>query len=110
MRYLPVFFFSLVVVCSPTLGMASQTDMSSSIDNFVSRLYPKGSPYFWVINNTTTESSQEMIVDILTTLKNHSNETQDESRFLLLVINGEIFAAQKIPLDAEVDCENEEEV
>jgi hypothetical protein len=84
--------------------------ITSTIDRFVSKLYPKGSHYFWVINNTTTESPEEMIIDINTTLRNFPGDTLTENRFLLLVVAGELFAAQQIPLNANVDCSNEEEV
>jgi hypothetical protein len=37
------------------------------------------------------------------------DKTLTESRFLLLVVEGELMATQKIPLDANVDCSSEEE-
>ena len=113
MLYLPLFLLIFVfTLLAPIPGTASTPDISSTIDRFVAKLYPKGSHYFWVINKATSESSQEMIVDINTTLKSRSgsDETQDESRFLLLIVQGSLFAAQKIPLDANVDCGDDEEV
>ena len=113
MLYLPISLLIFVLtLLIPMPGTASTPDISSTIDRFVSKLYPKGSHYFWVINNATSESSQEMIIDINTTLKSHSgsDKTEDESRFLLLIVQGSLFAAQKIPLDANVDCSSDEEV
>ncbi len=111
MRYLPVILLSIATTLFPVSGIASKSDVPSTIENFVSQLYPKGSRYHWIINNATAESSnEEMIIDLLTTLRSQSNETEEESRFLLLIIKGTLFAAQKIPLDAKVDCAPEEEV
>jgi len=95
---------------SPITSEASKNEVSTTIDGFVSQLYPKGSHYFWVINDVTNESSQEMIIDVLTIRQFTTDGQTEENRFLLLIIQGKLFAAQKIPLGAEVDCGNEEEV
>ena len=110
MRYLPVLFLTALIIGNPTAGMASTPDVPTTIENFVSKLYPKGSHYYWVINQTQTESPEEMIIDILTTLRTEPEKEEEESRFLLLIIQGQLFAAQKIPLGSEVDCDNDEEV
>jgi len=110
MRYLPILLFSALTLGSPINGLASTPDVPSAIENFVSKLYPQDSHYFWVINNATTESPQELIVDVLTTLRGPSDDSAKESRFLLLIIKGKILAAQKIPLNAEVNCGKDEEV
>ena len=109
MRYLPILILTALIICFPGTGTASTPDVSTTIENFVSQLYPKGSHYFWVINQTTTESPQEIIIDILTTLRKVPDSQEEESRFLLLIIQGELFAAQKIPLDADVDCEDDDQ-
>ena len=110
MHYLPVLFLTALIIISPTAGMAVTPDVPTAIENFVSKLYPEGSHYYWVINQTKTESPQEMIIDILTTLRTEPDKQEQESRFLLLIIQGQLFAAQKIPLGSEVDCDNDEEV
>jgi hypothetical protein len=110
MRYLPNFIFALSLFFLSATSTSASTSISTAIDRFVSTLYPKGSHYFWVINNTTTESPEEMIVDLNTSFRNLPEDEPTESRFLLLVVEGELLAAQKIPLDANVDCKSEEEV
>ena len=109
MRYLPSLFLLILLIFSPSASESSHPPITTTIDRFVANLYPKGSHYFWVINHTTTESEEEMIIDINTSVSNLPDESPTESRFLLLVIQGELFAAQKIPLDANVDCSSEEE-
>ena len=94
----------------PSLGGANYSSVSRSINSFVETLYPKGSHFFWVINDTTTDSDHEIVVDINTSLQGEANEKIDEYRFLLLLVDGELFAAQKIPLGAEVKCKREEQV
>ena len=94
----------------PVPGFAHAPTVSTAIDKFVATLYPEGNPYFWVINDTTRESSKEMVIDINTTVKNVSQQTLSQDRFLLLIVEGKVFAAQKIPLNAKVNCKNEEEV
>ena len=111
MRYLPILVFSTLILSISITATASVPDVPTTIESFVSQLYPKGSHYFWVINQTTTDSPQEMIVDILTTLRKMPPESPvEESRFLLLIVQGRILGAQKIPLGSEVDCGNDEEV
>ncbi len=101
----------LVLLLGPSsTSLANLSNLSHAINSFVEALYPKGSHFFWVINDTTTESKKEILVDINTTLQGEANIENAQQRFLLLLINGELFAAQKIPLGANVDCKQEEEV
>lgn len=109
MSYLLLLVFVTSLAFS-SAGEAAPSSITTNIDRFVANLYPKGSRYFWVINNTTTESAEEMIIDINTSASNPPEEHLTESRFLLLVIKGEVFAAQKISLDSKVDCDKEEEI
>lgn len=110
MRYLPNLFLALSLVFFSSTSTSAYPSISTAIDRFVSTLYPKGSHYFWVINNTTTDSPEEIIVDLNTSVRNLPEDEPTESRFLLLVVEGELLAAQKIPLNANVDCQSDEEV
>lgn len=110
MRYLPSVILLISLAFFPSVSEPSLHSITITIDRFVSALSPKGSQYFWVINNTTTQSHEEIIIDINASVRNLSDKTLAESRFLLLVVEGELMAAQKIPLDANVDCGSEEEV
>ena len=109
MRYIPIVLLSSFLLLTPSEGRSHYPDVSLAIDQFVSKIYPKGSHYFWVINNKTSEFSQELIVDINTFLQTTDDEKSQPNRFLLLIVNGELKGAQNIPLGAEVDCRTEKE-
>lgn len=97
-----------VAIASP--AQATPHSVPSAIDRFVAKIFPKAKHYHWVVNNSLKENEQEMIVDINTFVTNEGQEDAApiENRFLLLVLNGEVFAAQKIPLNSNVDCGKEE--
>ncbi len=108
MRYLPIFAFFISLVFSPAISQSAYSEVSVAIDQFVSQLYPKGSRYFWVINDTTSDFSNEIIVDINTELQVDSKENTNSNRFLLLLVNGKLIGSQQIPLGAKVDCHSDE--
>lgn len=85
----------------------THADVAKTIDRFVATLYPKGSHYFWVINDALSETLDEVIVDINTTLHLEQGKPPLENRFLLLIVKGQLLAAHNIPLEAEVDCQQE---
>ena len=108
MRYLPITVFLLSFVLAPTVSESAYSEVSLAIDQFVSQVYPKGSRYFWVINDTTSDVSNEIIVDINTELQVNSEEDPQTNRFLLLLVKGKLVGAQQIPLGAKVDCHSDE--
>ena len=108
MRYLPLTALFLSLVFAPTVSESSYPVVSVTIDQFVSQVYPKGSRYFWVINDTTSDVANEIIVDINTELQVNSEEDPQTNRFLLLLVKGNLIGAQQIPLGAKVDCHSEE--
>jgi hypothetical protein len=108
MRYLPLTALFLSLVFAPTVSESSYPVVSLAIDQFVSQVYPKGSRYFWVINDTTSDVANEIIVDINTELQVSSEEDPQTNRFLLLLVKGKLIGAQQIPLGAKVDCHSEE--
>ncbi len=110
MRYLSPFLLLTLFVLFPSESKSAYPDVSLAIDQFVSKVYPEGSHYFWVINDTTSKFSPELIVDINTFLQTSEEEKSQPNRFLLLIVNGELKGAQHIPLGAEVDCQTEEEI
>jgi hypothetical protein len=62
-----------------------------------------------VINDTTSDISNEIIVDINTELQvNEEEEDTQPNRFLLLLVKGKLIGAQHIPLGAKIDCHSEE--
>ncbi len=108
MRYLPITAIILSLVIAPPVSESAYPTVSSVIDQFVSQVYPKGSRYFWVINDTTSDVSNEIIVDINTELQVNSEEDPQTNRFLLLLVKGKLIGAQHIPLEAKIDCHSEE--
>jgi hypothetical protein len=108
MRYLPITAIVLSLIIAPTVSESAYPTVSSVIDQFVSQVYPKGSRYFWVINDTTSDISNEMIVDINTELQVNSEEDPQTNRFLLLLVKGKLIGAQQISLGAKVDCHSDE--
>jgi hypothetical protein len=109
MRYLPITAIVLSLIIAPPASESAYPDISLAIDHFVSQVYPKGSRYFWVINDTTSDISNEIIVDINTELQvNEEEEDTQPNRFLLLLVKGKLIGAQHIPLGAKIDCHSEE--
>jgi len=109
MRYLPIAAIVLSLVIAPTVSeSADPPKLLSAIDKFVSQVYPNGSHYFWVINDTTSDISNEIIIDINTSLQVKAEEEAQPNRFLLLLVKGKLIGAQQIPLGAKVDCHSEE--
>jgi hypothetical protein len=109
MRYLPITALVLSLIIAPPVSESAYPDISLAIDQFVSQVYPKGSRYFWVINDTTSDISNEIIVDINTELQvNEEEEDAQPNRFLLLLVKGKLIGAQHIPLGAKIDCHSEE--
>lgn len=99
---LPFVLFISAHASSPVIPM--------TIDHFVAELFPKASHYFWVVNATQEETQREMIVDLNTFVTQKEGEPPVENRFLLLILDGKVFAAQHIPLNATVDCGKDEDV
>ncbi len=111
MRYLPITAFFISLAFTPAVSESAYSEVSVVIDQFVSKIYPEGSRYFWVINDTTSELSNEIIVDINTELQGNSKKNTNPNRFLLLLVNGKLMGSQQIPLGAKVDCHsNEKEI
>lgn len=94
---------ALTLSCSMP-AYASSSVMPITIDHFVATLFPKANHYYWVVNDSKKETQREMIVDIHTFVTHQQGTAPITNRFLLLILDGEIFAAQNIPLDATVDC------
>jgi len=92
----------------PTLGQSSTGDIGTIIEKFVVRQFPDAASHYWVINETQWDGD-EMIVDVHTIVKERSNTEPTLSRFLLLIVAGELKGSQNIPLEPGADCRTEEE-
>lgn len=102
-------FLSLTALLANPL-QAAPPSIPSAIDQFVAKIFPEASHYHWVVNNAQKEASDEMIIDINTFVTNKGSDPNIENRFLLLILNGEVMAAQKIPLGSNVDCGKDTEI
>jgi hypothetical protein len=92
----------------PTLAPASTGDIGTIIEKFVVRQFPDAASHYWVINETQWDGD-EMIVDMHAIVKERRNTELTLSRFLLLIVGGEIKGSQTIPLEPGADCRAEEE-
>ncbi len=91
----------------PALTQAGTGDIGSIIEKFVDRQFPDSASHYWVINKTQWDGD-EMIVDVDTIVKERRDTEPTLSRFLLLIVAGELKGSQHIPLEPEADCQTEE--
>ncbi len=110
-KTLRIFFIAgmaLSLSFSISTGTSSAV-MPITIDHFVANLFPQARHYHWVVNNSKRETQRETIIDINTFITKKDGATPTENRFLLLFLDGQILAAQNIPLNANIDCGPDEE-
>lgn len=86
---------------------ASTGDLSGVIEGFMAKQFPSALSHFWVVNGTQWQAENEMVVDLNTTVLDRTSRSAIENRFLLLIVEGKLAAAQNIPLDSSVDCQPE---
>jgi len=96
------------ILIMPALARASAGDVGTIIETFVVRQFPDAASHYWVINETKWDGD-EMIVDVHTIVNERRQAEPTLSHFLLLIVAGELRAAQNIPLGAGADCQAEEE-
>ena len=90
---------------------AAAPGIPATIDRFVAKLFPNAKHYFWIVNNAQTATeTDEMILDLNAFVKDTYEGPLMENRYLILIMNGQILAAQHIPLDSNVDCGKDEEI
>lgn len=102
------FFLLAFLLAGIGPAQASTSGVATAIESFVAKLFPQASYYFWIVNDTKSDTQREMILDINTVVTNKVGDPPTQNRFLLLLVNGQVLAAQSIPLDANVDCGDEE--
>ncbi|HEY7532679.1 MAG TPA: hypothetical protein VH681_07890 [Nitrospiraceae bacterium] len=90
-------------------ALASTGDIGSIVETFVVRQFPDSASHYWVINETQWDGD-EMIVDVHTIVKERRDDMEPTlSRFLLLIVAGELKGSQNVPLDPGADCQKEED-
>jgi hypothetical protein len=90
----------------PGFSHASATDLGALIENFITRHFPEATSHLWVMNSTQWDGD-EMIVDVQTYVVEKQQPATIENRYLLLIIGGELTAAQRIPLHDGTECQPE---
>lgn len=111
-----IFLAFSFLILTTVLAAPIQTlppSVPSVIDQFVSKIFPEANYRHWVVNNAQTETDREMIIDLNTftfVAAKGSEKSLTENRFLLLVLDGQIQGAHKIPLGAKVDCGKDTEI
>lgn len=102
----------LSVLClgltAPNFSVASTGDLGAIIEGFVTRHFPDATSHLWVVNDTQWDGD-EMVVDVLTYVVEKQSPATIENRYLLLIVEGKLTAAQRIPLNTGPECQPEEE-
>jgi hypothetical protein len=104
----------LIVLLLATIGGplsldASTGDLSTVIESFVVKQFPQAQKHFWVVNGTQWQADDEMVVDINTIVTDRTDASPTENRFLLLIVEGRLAAAQNIPLEGQPECQPEQQ-
>ena len=87
--------------------LASTGDIGSIVETFVVRQFPDAASHYWVINETQWDGD-EMIVDLQTIVTERRDAEPTLSRFLVLIVAGELKGSQNVPLEPAADCRPEE--
>jgi hypothetical protein len=98
-------FFCFLVL--PAAIRASTGDIGTIVEKFIVHQFPDAASHYWVINQTQWDGD-EMIVDVQAFVKERPDTEPTLSRYLLLIVAGEIKGSQNVPLDPEADCRTEE--
>jgi hypothetical protein len=91
----------------PEWSAASTGDLGAIIEGFVTRHFPDASSHFWIVNDTQWDGD-EMVVDVHTIVMEKQHSEATINRYLLLIVEGKLAAAQRVPLGDGVECQPEE--
>lgn len=97
----------LISLFAPGWTYASTGDLGAIIEGFVTRHFPNATSHLWVVNSTQWDGD-EMVVDVRTVVIEKQMAVPLENRYLLLIREGRVAAAQRIPLEDGADCQREE--
>lgn len=110
MRCTPLILFGcLAGIFFPSQIIAGTDDVGVIIESFVTKQFPEASSHFWVVNETQWDGD-EMVVDVAAIVTDRQRPEPTASRFLLLIVAGNLKGSQSIPLDAATECKPEQEV
>ena len=97
--FLSLYFFSSTA--------AATGDIAAVIEGFMAKQFPGSHSHMWIINSADRPALNEMVVDLNTYVVQRENQEANESRFLLLIVEGRLAGTQNIPLDSKTDCKSE---
>ena len=97
----------LCTLASPNVSQASTGELGSIIESFVTHHFPDATSRMWIVNGTQWDGD-EMIVDVRTVVVEQHLPAPIENRYLLLIVGGQLIAAQRIRLESDTDCQSEE--
>ena len=87
---------------------ANTGDITMVIETFVAKQFPASKSHFWVVNDTHWQTDNEVVVDVNTVVLHKLGDTPTATRYLLLIVEDRLAAAQNIPLGSTVDCQPEQ--
>jgi hypothetical protein len=92
----------------PIPAQASTGDVAGIIEKFVVHEFPHSAAHYWVITETQWDGD-EMVVDLHTIVMERQLSEPRLSRFLLLIVAGELKGVQNISLEPETECRPEKD-
>jgi hypothetical protein len=107
MRQLWLLSILLLTLIAPSPSYASTSELGTIIESFITRHFPDATSHIWVVNGTAWDGD-EMVVDVRTTVLEKQLLAPIENRYLLLIKEGQLAAAQRIPLEDGAECQHEE--
>ena len=99
--------FLLLSLSIPDWSYASTSELGTIIEDFVTHHFPDATSHLWVVNDTQWDGD-EMVVDVHTIVVEKMLPVPIENRYLLLIREGKLAAAQRIPIEDGADCQREE--
>jgi len=97
----------LVLLAIPSPASPSTGELGAIIEGFITQHFPESVSHLWVVNATQWDGD-EMVVDVRTVVVEKQQPAAIENRYLLLIVKGQLAAAQRIPLEDGTDCQPEE--
>jgi hypothetical protein len=97
----------LLSLTVPGWAHASTSELGTIIESFITRHFPDATSHVWIVNGTEWDGD-EMVVDVRTMVIEKQLSVPIENRYLLLIREGKLTAAQRIPLEDGVDCQRED--
>ena len=96
-----------LALAAPGWAYGSTGGLGTIIEDFVTHHFPDATSHVWIVNGTEWDGD-EMVVDVRTMVVEKQLPAPIENRYLLLIKEGKLTAAQRIPLEDGADCQREE--